>query len=207
MLPIRIKLVYGAIFLSCCLVLFATFIIAKAYKTTTNDALTLAKVENRIALDLNHLNLPDGFLKHSGSRDMVLNYITRLNAQLADSGVMVYSIEGISEYPARADLITKQLHAPQKSLTVSFVIASSLLDKNDIAVFILVCLFASTFTYLLFISERTKIQIAKNEPEVAVQIEEKPKLIVDLQNKTLAASCDVDKTVTLRINHCVFILL
>ena len=60
MLPIRIKLVYGAIFLSCCLVLFATFIIAKAYKTTTNDALTLAKVENRIALDLNHLNLPDG---------------------------------------------------------------------------------------------------------------------------------------------------
>ena len=197
MLPIRVKLAYGAVFISCCLVLFASFITAKAYKTTTNDALTLAKVENRIALDLNHLNLRDDFLKHSGSKDMVLNYIARLNAQLADSGVMVYSIEGISDYPARADLITKQLHAPQKSLTVSFVVASSLFAKDDIAVFILVCLFAAAFTYLLFISERTKIQIAKHEPEVAVQAEEKPKLIVDLQNKTLAASCAVDKTVAL----------
>ena len=58
-------------------------------------------------------------------------------------------------------------------------------------------LVSAALTYLLFISERTKIQIAKHEPEVEIQAVEKPKLIVDLQNKTLAASCAVDKTVAL----------
>ncbi|WP_254869041.1 hypothetical protein [Pseudoalteromonas sp. HF66] len=197
MLPTRIKLAYSAVFLTCCMVFFATFIAAKTYQTTSNDELTLAKVENRIALDLNHLNLPDDFLKHSGSKDMVLNYIARLNAQLTDSGMMVYSIEGITDYPARANLITKQLHAPQKTLSVSFVVTSSLFSKNDIAVLILVCLISAALTYLLFISERTKIQIAKHEPEIELQAEEKPRLIVDLQNKTLAASCAIDKTVAL----------
>ena len=36
MLPIRVKLAYGGVFISCCLVLFASFITAKAYINALN---------------------------------------------------------------------------------------------------------------------------------------------------------------------------
>ncbi|WP_075593344.1 MULTISPECIES: hypothetical protein [unclassified Pseudoalteromonas] len=197
MLPTRVKFAYAVVFCVASIMMFASYISAKYSDNRANNALTIVKIENRIALDLNYLNLPDDFLKHSGSKDMVLNYIEQLNSQLSASDVFVYSIEGISEYPARADLILKQLHTPQKSLSVSFVVDSSIFEKNDIVVLILVFGFAGLFTYLLFLSERTKIKIAKHTPDVEKHTQLQPKLIVDLKSKTLSANCDTEKTVAL----------
>ncbi len=197
MLPVRIKLIYVVVFIMCCCFLFVSYIGAKVNKSKDNITLTIARVENRIALDLNHLNLPDDFLQHSGSKEMIINYITRLNAELSHSGVTVYSIEGVSELPAQNGLISKQLDTPQRTFQVSFLIEPHVFDKNDIAVLVLVFFFSSALTYLLFVSERRKIRVAKHKPDVSVKVEEKPKLIVDLQNKTFVASCALDKKICL----------
>ncbi|MGJ8483530.1 hypothetical protein ACSFVZ_05825 [Pseudoalteromonas sp. SYSU M81236] len=197
MLPIRVKLIYGCLFFVICLVLFGSYILVKAVKSTENNQLSLANIEKRIALDLTHLNLPDDFLKHSGSKEAVIDYLAKLNSQLKETPIFVYSIEGITEFPARADLIEKQLQTPQKVFTISFVINNNILNKNDIAVFILVCLFSLAISYLVFLSERTKLQVAKQVPEPESNSKTKPILIVDLQNKTLAANCSPDKPVAL----------
>ncbi len=197
MLLSKDKLFYVIVFLLTTVLLVASFYIAKFYKTQMNNELSVAKVQSRIALDLNYLNLPDDFLKHSGSKEMVSNYITQLNARINQSGIVVYSIEGITNSKVQGERISTQLQTPKRSLSVTFILNKNLLVKSDIVVLIFVLLIASLFTYLVSQSRRSFYSAVEATADDEQILAETPKLVVDLNTKTFSSTALEAKSVAL----------
>jgi hypothetical protein len=191
------KLFNTIVFLFTTALLVACFYSAKFYKMQMNNELSVAKVQSRIALDLNYLNLPDDFLKHSGSKEMVSNYITQLNARINQSGIAVYSIKGISNSTVQGAHLSTQLQTPNKSVSITFILNNSLLVKSDIVVLIFVILIASLFTYLVSQSRQSSYSAIESTADDEPILAEAPKLVVDLNTKTFSSNAHEEKSVAL----------
>ncbi len=180
------KLIAG--FLLAWLIFQSVYIVGVRQQLEANRERVVSEIENRIALDLSRLNLPNPQLNHMGNRAAVETYIGDFNAILAAKSIAARldSVEGIrlNNEDAGSRLEERILAAPNREIHIKI---SHLVTPWIAYLSVWPWVFALVVSLLLYphISKRRKVSQTLLAPEHEA---EPAILVVDLKNKTLAHS-------------------
>lgn len=186
------------LFLFTFIVLVGAYFSSAYYQYQQSSALLLADVKNRIALDLNYLNLPDSFFSHAGSEEMVVDYINDLNSLLGKgSAINLYAIENISAGSKPLQSFKQILETPQRSVELIFVNNSRSFHRADVGVVIGAMLIAFIIVIWWRYSEQQAKKFENKGIGEVIKPATTPILLIDLQSKSIANSVIPEKKVKL----------
>ncbi|QHJ11806.1 hypothetical protein FX988_02042 [Paraglaciecola mesophila] len=180
------KIIYGLVFASIWLMFQCAYIVGVTYQTSANNRLFLAKIENRIAIDLPKLRLANPKFKTVADARSVVSYINTLNSALESdsSPVWVTSIQGISIQPAPESNLFTSLQTSDQEIAIGYQIKSLQLLDFISAIPVLLALIMS------FLCIR-KLLAAKENEKGLIEGAEQPashQLTIDLKSKSLCYS-------------------
>lgn len=186
--PMKNKLIYALVFASIWLLFQCAYIVGVTYQASANNRLFLAKIENRIAIDLPKLRLANPKFKTVADARSVVSYINTLNSALENnsSPVSVTSIQGISIQPvpeSESNLLTFLQTSDQK-IAIGYQIKPLQLFDFISAIPVLLALVMS------FLCIR-KLLAAKENEKGLIEEAEQPashQLTIDLKSKSLCYS-------------------
>lgn len=153
----------------------------------SNIEKSVNQIQTRIALDLPRLSLPDQSLNNVGDHTSIINYIEKLNTQLATMGfkTQIHTIKNISiESKDTNSIIYRSLLAPGESVDIEISEPNFMIIENLSLIPILVALL---FVYLtlehivLWQNRKNKLLPTEDEPKT-------PFLIINLKDKVLINS-------------------
>lgn len=186
------------LFLFTFIVLIGAYFSSAYYQYQQSSTLLLADVKNRIALDLDYLNLPEPFLSHAGSEEMVVDYIAELNNLLGkNSAIHLYAIENIPTVSKSLLSFKQTLETPQRSVELIFINNSRRFNGADLVVVICAMLLAFIIVIWWRYSEQQASNFNNKETEKVTKPPVAPILLIDLQSKSIANRVTPEKQVNL----------
>ncbi|MEL0641800.1 hypothetical protein V6260_14405 [Pseudoalteromonas aliena] len=156
----------------------------------------ITQIEKQIALDLPLLDLSNELLKHSGNKDAVNSYISKLNAYINSSRLKVIAITPTNELtlPLKADEFSHSLNSNSGPVAVVFSIKKIYLDTKSITLHFVLLLISVLMSFWgkYVLTKHSNVQrIGTHETQI---VEVLPLvLIIDLNNKTLSNNFNTDQ--------------